>query len=353
MPDLRRRAKRRLPNMIFDFLDGGAGYGAGVLRNEQAFDDILLMPRQLVDVEKCDLSTNLFGRRWDAPFGFAPIGGANFIWPGSDEAICSAAVSANIPYALSTAGTTRLERIAELAPKHAWFQLYEVGDIRQRAQRAGYEVLLVTVDTPVAARRLRDIRNNFSFPSRRSTALHFWAHPAWAIETLRAGVPSFVNLEAYSSPARPLHWQDLKRLRSEWTGYLVVKGIMDPEDCVRARDLGCDGVVISNHGGRQLESAPATIHALPEIRAALGPDFPLIIDSGIRSGEHVVKALAAGADFVLIGRAVMYAVAAYGIAGAKQLIDLLIDEASSCLGQLGCKKLTCLRKRPSLIRRGR
>jgi (S)-mandelate dehydrogenase len=188
-------------------------------------------------------------------------------------------------------------------------------------------------------------------------AFELLTHPRWSLETLAAGVPRFVNVEQYAPMVNRqsiaayltseirgrFDWEDLKKLRARWRGRLLVKGLMSAEDSVRARDLGCDGVVVSNHGGRQLDSAPATIDVLPEIRAGVGRDFPLIIDSGVRSGEHIVKALAAGADFVLVGRAMMYAVAARGPAAAKELIELLIDEASRCLGQIGYTDLASLK----------
>ena len=197
-------------------------------------------------------------------------------------------------------------------------------------------------------------------------ALELLTHPRWSIETLSAGVPRFVNVEQYAPMVNRqsiaayltseirgrFDWEDLKKLRARWRRRLVVKGVMTAEDSVRARDLGCDGIVVSNHGGRQLDSAPATIDVLPEIRAAVGRDFPLIIDSGVRSGEHIVKALAAGADFVLVGRAMMYAVAAHGPAAAKELIELLIDEASRCLGQIGYCDLASLKSAAPVMRRG-
>jgi (S)-mandelate dehydrogenase len=371
--DLRSRAKRRLPDFVFDYLDGGAGSEAGVRRNEQAFNDLLLNPRALVNVETRDLSTPLFGRTWAAPFGVAPVGLGNLIWPGADEAIARAAVAANLPYTLSTAATTSLERIAEIAPEHAWFQLYvakrdaDVADLVDRADQAGYDVLLVTVDVPVPARRLRDIRNQFTVPFRITpgVALALLTHPSWSMATLRAGVPRFANVERYAdvvdrrSIAAYLSaeirgrfdWDDLKRLRDRWPRRFVVKGLMTAEDGVRARDLGCDGIVVSNHGGRQLDSAPATLDVLPNIRAAVGPDFVLILDSGVRSGEHVVKAVAAGADFVLIGRAMMYALAAHGTAAAEPLFALMIDEVSRCLGQIGYPDLSSLKAHAPFVRR--
>lgn len=371
--DLRTQAKRRLPDFVFDYLDGGAGSEAGVRRNQQAFDDLLLKPRALVNVETRDLSTQLFGRTWAAPFGVAPVGLGNLIWPGADEAIARAAVATNLPYTLSTAATTSLERVAAIAPQHAWFQLYvakrdaDVADLVDRVERAGYDVLLVTVDVPVPARRLRDMRNHFTVPFRITpwVALTLLTHPSWSMATLRAGVPRFVNVERYAqvfdrrSIAAYLNtemrsrfdWEDLQRLRDRWPRRFVVKGLMTAEDCVRARDLGCDGIVVSNHGGRQLDSAPATLDVLPDIRTAVGRDFVLILDSGVRSGEHVVKALAAGADFVLIGRAMMYALAAHGPPAAGPLFALMIDEASRCLGQIGYADVASLKAHAPFVGR--
>jgi len=371
--DLRARARRRLPRFVFDYLDGGAGSEAGVRRNEQAFDEVLLKPRALVNCEARDLSTPLLGRTWAAPFGIAPIGLGNLIWPGAEPAIARAAAQANLPYTLSTAATTSLERIAEIAPQHCWFQLYvarrdeDVDDIVARAERTGYQVLMVTVDVPLAARRLRDIRNHFTVPFRITpgVVVELLRHPAWSLGTLRAGVPRFVNVEKYArvSDRRSIaayltseirggfDWEALERLRARWPRRLVVKGLMTAEDSVRARDLGCDGVVVSNHGGRQLDSAPATIDVLPSIRAAVGPAFPLIVDCGVRSGEHIVKALAAGADFVLIGRAMMYAVAAHGPTAAGPLLALMIDEASRCLGQIGYPDVVSLKSHAPFVRR--
>jgi isopentenyl diphosphate isomerase/L-lactate dehydrogenase-like FMN-dependent dehydrogenase len=356
--DFRARAKRKLPKFAFDYLDGGAGSEAGIARNEQAFADITFKPRALINVEKRDLSTTFLGRRWAAPFGIAPVGLGNLMCPNGDEAIMRAALAADIPYTLSTAGTTSLERIAELGKQNAWFQLYvsgvtdDVADLIDRADRAGYDVLLVTVDIPVPARRLRDLRNNFAMPFRITprVAYELITHPAWSLRTLAAGRPRFATIERYASASAgrqsiadymqsqirgQFDWGELKKLRDRWKRRLVVKGLMTAEDAVQARDLGCDAVLISNHGGRQMDSGPSTVDLLPEVRAAVGPRYPLLVDSGVRSGEHILKALAAGADFVLIGRAIMYAVGALGTPGAAIAIDLLIDEASRCMGQIG------------------
>ena len=215
---------------------------------------------------------------------------------------------------------------------------------------------------------MRDIRNDFSLPFRFTprTLFDLVAHPQWSLTTLKAGVPRFANMERYAGVSGPqtvagfmssqvtgrFNWDDMKRLRERWKRKLVIKGLLSAEDTLKAREIGCDGVVISNHGGRQLASLPATIDVLPEIRAAVGPGFPLLIDSGVRSGEHIVKALAAGADFVLVGRAMMYAVAGLGATGPKTSIDLLSDEMSRCMAQIGYTDIPSLKTAAPIYQRG-
>jgi isopentenyl diphosphate isomerase/L-lactate dehydrogenase-like FMN-dependent dehydrogenase len=373
--DLRLPAKRRLPSFVFDYLDGGAGDEAGLTRNISAFDDILLKPRMLIDVEERDLSTTLMGHKWSLPFGTAPIGFCNLMCPGGEKAIATAAKEAGIPCILSTSGTTAMEDYKKYAPENAWYQLYvsrvrEIADdLVKRADEAGYETLVVTVDIPVAARRPRDIRNSFNV-ALRVTPKFVWelvSHPAWSLETLKAGIPRFENMERYTTQtgAKPVagfvssqisgrfNWAELKKLRDRWKRKLVVKGLLSAEDAVKARDLGCDAVVISNHGGRQIESLPAPVDLIGEIRAAVGPAFPLILDSGIRSGEHMVKALAAGADFILIGRAMMFSVSALGTSGAKFAIEILRDEMSRCMAQIGYTDIASLKAAAPILRRTR
>ena len=371
--DLRLPAKRRLPSFVFDYLDGGAGNEGGLHRNIAAFDDLQLKPRMLTNIEERDLSTTLLGRKWSLPFGTAPIGFCNLMCPGAEEAIARLAVERGFPCTLSTAGTTSLERFKELAPQNAWFQLYVsrvdeiAADLVKRADEANYETLIVTVDIPISARRPRDIRNNFSV-ALSVTPRFVWelvSHPAWSLATLKAGIPRFENMERYTAAtaAKPVagfvssqisgkfDWDALKKLRDRWKRKLIVKGLLSSEDSIKARDMGCDAVVISNHGGRQLESLPAPVDIISEIRSAVGPKFPLILDSGIRSGEHIVKALAAGADFILIGRAMMFAVSALGKEGARTSVDILADEISRCMAQIGYTDIASLKAAAPLIRR--
>jgi isopentenyl diphosphate isomerase/L-lactate dehydrogenase-like FMN-dependent dehydrogenase len=372
--DFRAGAQRRMPKFAFDYLDGGAGDETGVRRNIEAFDELKLKPRMLVNIEHRDLATSFLGRRWSAPFGTAPIGVGNLLWPRAEETIARAALAANIPYTISTPACTSLETIREIAGENAWFQLYVgraeemVSGLVSRAEQAGYDVMLVTVDVPVPPRRLRDIRNNFTMPFAwtPSVVYQLVTHPAWSLQTLRAGRPRFANMERYAptGAAQPLarymssqvtgrfDWGELKKLRDRWPRRLIAKGLLTAEDTLKAKEIGCDGVVVSNHGGRQLGSLPSSIEMLPEIRKAVGPEFPLILDSGVRSGEHIVKALASGADFVLIGRAMMYAVAALGAKGPKAAIDLLTAEMLNALGQIGYPDLAELKAaKPVMPRR--
>jgi isopentenyl diphosphate isomerase/L-lactate dehydrogenase-like FMN-dependent dehydrogenase len=268
-----------------------------------------------------------------------------------------------------------MEKYREYAPENAWYQLYvsrvrEIADdLVKRADDTGYETLVVTVDIPVAARRTRDIRNNFSV-ALKVTPKFVWelvSHPAWSFETLKAGIPRFENMERYTklTGAKPVagfdssqisgrfDWDELKKLRDRWKRKLVVKGLLTAEDTVKARDLGADAVVVSNHGGRQIESLSAPIEVIGEIRAAVGPNYPLILDSGIRSGEHILKALAAGADFVLLGRAMMFGISGLGPRGAKIVIDMLRDEMSRAAAQIGYTDIASLKAAAPIIRRGK
>ncbi|KAA0969641.1 alpha-hydroxy-acid oxidizing protein [Aureimonas fodinaquatilis] len=364
--DLRRRASKRIPRMIFDFLDGGAGNESGLRRNREALDDLRFIPRALVDVDTIDTQCRFLGRQWAMPFGVAPIGMSGMVWPGAEIAMARAAAFANIPYTLSTAGTTSLERLKEASPDNAWFQLYYArdpavaDDLVARADNAGYDVLMVTVDVPRPARRLRDITNNFGLPFRPSLrlALDVASRPQWSLATLRNGMPRLETIAPYapkgsgaqslaahmsSQSTGRLDWEHLKRLRDRWPRHLIAKGIMSPEDAERAKAIGLDAIAISNHGGRQLEGCIATIEALPAIRAATGPDYPIVFDGGVRSGEHIAKALAAGASFVLAGRAFLYGIAAHGPENANVTIDLLQEELMATMAQLGAPTLADIR----------
>ena len=326
---MRTAARRRLPKFAFDFIDGGALGEAGLARNASAVGQVRLSPRVLSGGVGRDPGVDLFGQRFNLPFGVAPIGLANLAGSGVDEGLARAAREAGAPYVLSTAGTTAIEVIAAAAPG-SWFQLY-VGrdqpisdDLLLRAQAAGVGALIVTVDVPAPGKRVRDLVNGFSLPLKPSPAMA-WdliTHPAWSLDLARSGPPRFANLERYAqkeagaqslaalmaaqSSAR-LDWRLLGQIREAWTGPLIVKGVMHSQDAVRLAQIGVDGLVVSNHGGRQLDCAPAPIEALPAVRAAVGPDLPVLVDGGVRSGEDIARALALGADMVLLGRPFLFA----------------------------------------------
>ncbi|MCB8840536.1 alpha-hydroxy acid oxidase [Aurantimonas sp. VKM B-3413] len=369
--DLRQEARRRLPRFAFDFIDGAAGSEAGLRRNRAAFEDAVLRPRALVDVDG-DLSTTaeLLGREWAMPFGVAPIGLAGLAWPGMDRILAEAAQAAGAPYAASTPATATLESLRRAAPTSAWFQLYVgrsqeiVDDLLARAADAGYDTLIVTVDVPRPGRRRRDLRNRFALPLRYTPAF-VWdlvTHPAWSMAAAHNGPPRFANLERYAGASSSaaslaefqaaqssgrLDWRLLTEIRRAWKGKLIVKGLLAPSDAARAASEGADAVAVSNHGGRQLDSAPATLQVLPAIRQAVPDGFPLLLDGGVRSGEDIVKALVAGADYVLMGRPFLYAVAARGRTGASDLFHLLRMELLDAMAQMGCRTLQELTMRGS------
>jgi L-lactate dehydrogenase (cytochrome)/(S)-mandelate dehydrogenase len=359
--DLRRLARRRVPRVAFDYMDGGAESENGLARNRAAFERIRLVPRYLVDVTTRDISTELFGRRWSMPLGVAPTGLASLIWPGADFMLARAAAAADVPFILSTAATASLEDVAKAAPGHGWFQLYAgrdqdiVDDLVRRAHAAGYPVLVVTVDIPVPGKRDRDIRNGLTLPlrPRAGTVLDVLRRPAWLWASARAGSPRFRNIEPYVKSTRAtslaeamalqtagnFDWGRLALVRAAWPGKLVVKGLMAPDDVRRAADEGADGVILSNHGGRQLDAGLAPIELLPRALEAAGGRIPIMLDSGIRQGGDVLRALALGAAFCFVARATLYGVAAGGAAGAAKALAILRDETDRTLGQLGCRTL--------------
>jgi (S)-mandelate dehydrogenase len=358
--DLQRRAKARLPGLIFDFIEGGAGDERSVERNLLAWDRIRLIPRVLSLGSERTISTRFLGRTYGAPFGVAPMGLGRLAWPDTDEGLVRAAAAARIPYGLSTAGSTTIERVAELAQGYAWFQIYISTEPRistnlmERARSAGIETLMVTVDANNPGRRLRDLRNGFALPFRPKPRVvaQFMLHPRWTLQTLRYGSPRMANLESGSSSSTSrislaellkdmagasLDWSVLERIRDNWSGKLIVKGVLHAGDAKRMANIGVDAISVSNHGGRQLGAAVAPIEVLPDIRAAVGPNFPLLLDSGVRSGEDIVKALALGANFVLLGRPFLFAAAALGgAAGGPRVIEILSSELAGSLAQLGC-----------------
>ncbi|MEO1638838.1 MAG: alpha-hydroxy acid oxidase [Pseudomonadota bacterium] len=351
--DARRLARRRLPWMVFDYIDGAAGAETGAARNRAAFDALELRPRILRDVSERSLSVDLWGQPTGAPFGISPMGMCNLSGPGADMMLARLAARENVPLGVSTVASTAMEPLIEEAEGNAWFQLYFSGDgtgtfkLVERAKAAGYETIVLTVDVAEVGRRPRELRHGFTMPFRIGPKqfIDFALHPRWSIASLLAGKPQMANfeMEGYDfdrteSRARA-DWDTLAKLREMWPGKLVVKGVLDVEDAQALVRAGVDAIQVSSHGARQLESAPPPIRKLAEIRAALGPDYPLFFDTGLRSGEDVVKAYAQGANFTFLGRILQFAIAAGGEDGLKELWSVLRSEVSITLAQIGKRGL--------------
>lgn len=358
--DYRRRARRVLPRLVFDYVDGGAEDERCLRRNRDALEALPLIPECLRDTSMLDIGIELFGSRWRAPFAVAPIGLAGIVRPHADALLARAAQAARVPFILSTASNTRIEDVRTAAPNATlWMQLYVMGEraiaerIVHRARAAGFEALVLTVDVPVGGLRERDLRHGFRVPMRLTpgTVLDMARRPAWLLRLARSGMPRFANLlpdddGAPISPQaqaallsrtmdRTLTWESLAWLRRLWDGPLLVKGLLGTEDARRAVRHGADGIVVSNHGGRQLDAAPASIAALPAIADAVGGRIPVLVDGGIRRGSDVAKALALGACAVLLGRAPLYGLACDGGQGALSVLQLLAQETERTMTLLG------------------
>jgi len=360
---MERATKRRIPKFAFDYLQGGIGAEACLTGNRRALDNVQLAPRYLpTEPIQPVLEMNLFDREFPMPFAASPIGLSGLMWPRAAEHIARAATRHGLPLGLSSFATSSIEEIGTIAGDLLWFQLYcteksEIeNDLIDRAESAGCEVLVVTVDIPTVTRREKDIANGLSVPPKfdLATLSQVALRPTWAFATLRAGIPRFKTLLPYIPGGSTLDAsaiflrdmveghvtvQKLERIRDRWRGRLIVKGILTAEEALLCQDLGADAIVISNHGGRQLDAAPPIPHVLPEIRAAVGPDFPLIADGGVRSGLDIARLIACGANFVLAGRAFVYAVAAAGETGVDHAIFLLREELKQTLSQIGCQTL--------------
>ncbi|MEW9922162.1 alpha-hydroxy acid oxidase [Marimonas sp. MJW-29] len=353
--DLRLMAKRRIPRFAFDLVDGGAENERNLRRNSEAFEEVELTPRYMVDVSEIDTRAKFFGKTYDLPFGMAPIGMLNAFWPNADLSLARLCARQNIPYVASSAASTTLEELAEAAEGNAWFQLYVSSDdavtegLIARAGAAGYDTMIVTADVPAAGKRDRDIRNQLAVPFRITpeVLLGLALNPRWSLETLRHGKPNIANYAdllqsatSYAEVQKTLitpgfTWEALRKLRDRWGGKLLVKGILHPEDAIKCAELQCEGIVVSNHGGRQVAFGPPTIEALPRIAQAVGGKIGIAIDSGIRRGADLLRAKALGADFSFAGRALAYGVGAGGAAGGKRALDILQLELVRALGQLG------------------
>lgn len=351
--DLRRIAKRRTPTPAFDYVDGAAKRELTHTRAREVFDSVELLPRILHGIAEPDLSVDIAGAHSALPFGIAPTGFTRFMHAEGENAGAAAAAAAGIPFTLSTMGTRSIEETAASSGDgDRWFQLYlwrdrdRARDLIERAAASGYGALVVTVDTPVAGQRLRDVRNGMTIPPQLTpkTVVDAAWRPEWWFNFLTTDPLTFASLSdsAGDLPSiingmfdPTLSLKDLEWIRLAWKGQLFVKGILTAEDTRRALDTGADGLVVSNHGGRQLDRAPVSLQALPGVRAEAGPDVPIILDSGITTGEDIVAALALGADFTLIGRAYLYGLMAGGHEGVARVIELLAQEVTVAMTLMG------------------
>lgn len=366
--DLREIAQRRLPKGLFEFVDRGAEDEVSLRNNRAAFSRIKLRPRVLVDVSQRSQEVALFGQRQKMPIAVAPTGAAGIMWHEGEIALARAAAAAGIPFTLATGSLTAMEKVVERAGGRIWFQLYMYADrslsyrLAERARSAGIEGLVVTVDSPVFSNREYNLRNGFTIPlsyTARNVA-DVLRHPRWLAGVLArylatTGMPGYENYppEVRSTiTARPmgralklndsLTWEDVRVLRKLWPRTLMVKGVLRPEDAVRAADCGADAVIVSNHGGRVVDGAVAPIEVLPRIADAVGERATVMVDSGFRRGTDVVKALALGAAAVWVGRATLYGTAAAGEAGAARAIAIFREEIDRTLALLGCANIAAL-----------
>jgi isopentenyl diphosphate isomerase/L-lactate dehydrogenase-like FMN-dependent dehydrogenase len=347
--DLRAIARRRLPRVVFDYVEGGAEDGVTLRANREAFERVWFAPRTLVDVSQRSQASELFGHAYDSPFGIAPLGAAGLCWHDADLAIARAAHGANVPFALSAHSFVPVERIARESGAAPWFQLYMpkdhdvAGVLVQRALEAGCELLVLTADVPVGGNREHNERNGFGIPLRIGPrlALDGLSHPGWLtrvyFKSLRGS-----RIPEWSLRRDATDWNDLAWLRSVWPHKLLVKGILTAGDARRAYEHGADGIVVSNHGGRQLDGAPATLEVLPQICTAVGGRLAILADGGFRRGADIVKALALGADMVLVGRPALYGVAAGGEDGVRRALQILKSEVDRVLALLGCVSIEAL-----------
>ncbi len=361
--DLKWRARRRLPKFVWEFLDSGTGTEATKSRNRAALDRIGFTPSILHGPIEPDVSTSFLNESYPKPFGISPIGMSGMVWPDAEARLAQAAAMAGLPYCMSTVASASPEDIAPHLGRHAWFQLYPPKDheirrdLLRRARDAGFGTLVLTVDVPVASRRERQTRSGLTHPPRLTPRLmaQVCMRPTWAIGMARKGMPHMRTLDKYISGAQAnlpptAHVGYLLRtspdmdyvrwLRDNWDGPFLIKGVLRPEDAAPLEQAGVDAIWVSNHAGRQFDGSLASIEVLPAIRAATS--LPLVFDSGIESGLDILRALALGADFVMLGRGFHYALAALGADGPAHLIDLLARDMQANMGQIGAHDLKSL-----------
>ena len=371
--DLHRMAKRKLPKIVFDYIEGGVEDERGLDRNRAAFHKHQLLPRYLVDVSVRNQAATLFGHTYSSPFGISPTGSvALYQRRGGEMLLAEAAAEANVPYIMSGAANFSMEEAVRAAPNNLWFQLYAAKDpnvtdaLIGRARDSGVGALVLTVDVPVNPKRERNWRNGFatvrngslleSLKLKPLIIAEALTHPAWVFDYLRnGGAPTLANWAPHAgngaatadvirfgrtqTPAPAQTWRDLERYRRLFPRPLVVKGILNPADAIRAAEIGVDGIIVSNHGGRQLDQAPASLDALPAIKAAVGDKLVVMLDSGVRRGADILIAFCLGAQFVFFGRPTLYGAVAGGLPGVKKAIDIFRNEIDLVMAQIGCPSL--------------
>ena len=360
--DLRNKAQKKIPKFAFEYLDGGCNEDVNLRRNTSELREVQLQPQYLKNFNGSSLKTTLFGIEYDAPFGIAPVGLQGLMWPNSPEILAKAAFNHNIPFILSTVTTTSIERASELTEGKSWFQLYHPtenrlrDDIIKRAAAAHCPVLVILCDVPTFGFRPRDIRNGLAMPPKMSirNILQVLGRPGWAYNTLKYGQPNFETLKPYMPKGLDLkqlgkfmdqtfsgrlNEEKIKPIRELWKGKLVLKGVACEADVKEAIRLGIDGVIVSNHGGRQLDAGESTIKPLKTIAEKYGNQIEVMMDSGIRSGPDVARSLASGAKFTFMGRSFMYGVAALGKKGGNHTISLLKTELQQVMEQLCCENI--------------
>lgn len=360
--DLRRKAKRRIPGFAFDYLDGGCNEEINLRKNTNDIRAIELMPQYLSAHGGSDMRTELFGHLYDAPFGIAPVGLQGLMWPGTPEILAKAAFDYNIPFVLSTVSTASIETISTLTEGRAWFQLYHPAEdalrdkLLQRASEAGCPVLVILSDVPTFGYRNKEIRNGLAMPPRMTmhNVLQIFSRPNWALRTLIHGQPSFKTMDPYIPKGMNMHHlglfmnktfngrlneEKVKALRDRWKGKLVMKGLSSEEDMEKAIKLGLDGVIISNHGGRQLDASPSTIQVLQNLAPKYKGKLKIMMDSGLRSGPDIARTLACGAEFTFLGRTFMYGAAALGKKGGTHTISIIKRQLQQVMEQVCCSRV--------------
>ncbi|MBO0330322.1 alpha-hydroxy acid oxidase [[Muricauda] lutisoli] len=365
--DLREKARKRIPRFAFEYLDGGCNEDVNIRRNTSEIRDIQLKPIYIKDFKGASIKTTLFGQEYDAPFGVAPVGLQGLMWPNSPEILAKAANKHNVPFILSTVTTMDIERASELTEGKAWFQLYNPAedavrnDILDRAAAAGCPVLVLLCDVPTFGYRPRDFKNGLALPPKMTMAniLQILGKPNWALQTLRHGIPTFETLRPYTPEglnlkqlgkfmdktfSGRLNEERIKPIRDKWKGKLVLKGVASEEDTEQAIRLGFDGIIVSNHGGRQLDAGESTIAPLTRIAAKYKDQITVMMDSGMRSGPDMARSLARGAEFTFMGRSFMYGAAAMGKKGGDHTMTILKVQLQQILDQLCCENIHDLHK---------